>query len=120
MGMTSVSVVMTVVVLNFHHRGPIQQEVPDWIRSLVLDKLRRFLRIEFPQLQSRLQKPVSTPSDSPLISLKKNIETLQAELLGQEIENSWPSMTTIGNSMLNGGPPQQYGNFQVQARLIII
>ncbi|PIO72737.1 Neurotransmitter-gated ion-channel transmembrane region [Teladorsagia circumcincta] len=46
MGMTSVSVVMTVLVLNFHHRGPFNEPVPNWARVLVLDRLRRFLRMK--------------------------------------------------------------------------
>lgn len=43
--MTSISVVMTVMVLNFHHRGPFDRPVPEWIRVLVLQKLRSFLKM---------------------------------------------------------------------------
>ncbi|CAD6184307.1 unnamed protein product [Caenorhabditis auriculariae] len=49
MGMSSVSVVMTVVVLNFHHRGPFNDPVPYWVRFLVLDHLSRFLRMKLPR-----------------------------------------------------------------------
>lgn len=43
MGMSSVSVVMTVLVLNFHHRAPFNQTIPPWIRYLILEKLRSML-----------------------------------------------------------------------------
>uniref|UniRef100_A0AC34F2X1 Uncharacterized protein n=1 Tax=Panagrolaimus sp. ES5 TaxID=591445 RepID=A0AC34F2X1_9BILA len=46
MGMSSISVVMTVVVLNFHHRGPFNRPVPRWLRRVVLEKLRAFLGIQ--------------------------------------------------------------------------
>uniref|UniRef100_A0A131YGP4 Nicotinic acetylcholine receptor, invertebrate n=1 Tax=Rhipicephalus appendiculatus TaxID=34631 RepID=A0A131YGP4_RHIAP len=38
MAITSISVVMTVIVLNFHYRGPSRKEVPAWLRRLLLDK----------------------------------------------------------------------------------
>ena len=36
MCLTSVSVIMTVFVLNLHHRGPTKQPVPSWLRRLFL------------------------------------------------------------------------------------
>ncbi|TKR95138.1 hypothetical protein L596_009346 [Steinernema carpocapsae] len=48
MSMTSVSVVMTVMVLNFHHRGPFNKPVPEWVRVFILDKLRRWLFMKLP------------------------------------------------------------------------
>ncbi|RUS81871.1 hypothetical protein EGW08_010394 [Elysia chlorotica] len=36
MCLTSVSVIMTVFVLNLHHRGPTKQAVPSWLRRLFL------------------------------------------------------------------------------------
>ncbi|KAK8783525.1 hypothetical protein V5799_010110 [Amblyomma americanum] len=38
MAITSISVVMTVIVLNFHYRGPSRKEVPSWLRQLVLER----------------------------------------------------------------------------------
>ncbi|MFH4976710.1 hypothetical protein AB6A40_003419 [Gnathostoma spinigerum] len=50
MGMTSVSVVMTVMVLNFHHRGPFNSPVPRKMKHLVLERLRPFLRMKPPHI----------------------------------------------------------------------
>lgn len=78
MGMTSVSVVMTVMVLNFHHRGPFHKEIPYWIRWLVLDKLRRALCMKLPYSDMR------QPKHSSLLrrlSLKLTIDNLQDELM---------------------------------------
>lgn len=38
MAITSISVVMTVIVLNFHYRGPSRKEVPAWLRRFLLDR----------------------------------------------------------------------------------
>ncbi|XP_075537182.1 neuronal acetylcholine receptor subunit alpha-10-like [Dermacentor variabilis] len=38
MAITSISVVMTVIVLNFHYRGPSRKEVPAWLRRLLLER----------------------------------------------------------------------------------
>uniref|UniRef100_A0A158Q739 Neur_chan_LBD domain-containing protein n=1 Tax=Elaeophora elaphi TaxID=1147741 RepID=A0A158Q739_9BILA len=54
--LTSISVVMTVMVLNFHHRGPFDSPVPEWVRVLVLQKLRNFLKVH-------LQYPLSGKND---------------------------------------------------------
>ncbi|KAF8766772.1 Neuronal acetylcholine receptor subunit like protein [Argiope bruennichi] len=38
MAITSISVVVTVVVLNFHYRGPSRKEVPPYLRELILHR----------------------------------------------------------------------------------
>ena len=40
MSLTSVSVIMTVFVLNLHHRGPDKRAIPPWLRRLFLGTLR--------------------------------------------------------------------------------
>ncbi|KAL8562649.1 hypothetical protein ACOMHN_011221 [Nucella lapillus] len=40
MSLTSVSVIMTVFVLNLHHRGPDKRAIPTWIRRLFLGSVR--------------------------------------------------------------------------------
>lgn len=76
--MTSVSVVMTVMVLNFHHRGPFHKEIPSWLRWLVLDKLRRMLCMKLPYENMCTPK---TNSTIRRLSLKLTIDNLQDELL---------------------------------------
>jgi nicotinic acetylcholine receptor len=40
MAMTSVSVIMTVFVLNLHHRGPNGNPVPNWLHNVFLSRLK--------------------------------------------------------------------------------
>uniref|UniRef100_A0A8R1Y907 Uncharacterized protein n=1 Tax=Onchocerca volvulus TaxID=6282 RepID=A0A8R1Y907_ONCVO len=54
--LTSISVIMTVMVLNFYYRGPLDRPVPEWVRMLVLQKLRHFLKMN-------LQYPISNRDD---------------------------------------------------------
>ncbi|VIO96444.1 Uncharacterized protein BM_BM6554 [Brugia malayi] len=51
--LTSISVIMTVMVLNFHHRGPFDRPIPEWVRVLVLQKLRHFLKMHIHRLSNR-------------------------------------------------------------------
>lgn len=43
--LTAFTLLKTFQVLNFHHRGPFDRPVPEWIRVLVLQKLRSFLKM---------------------------------------------------------------------------
>ena len=44
MAMTSVSVMMTVFVLNLHYRGPKKNEIPFWLQQLLSLSLANFVR----------------------------------------------------------------------------
>ena len=43
MAMTSLSIVLTVFVLQLHHVGPHQKPVPNWIRKVVIDYISKIL-----------------------------------------------------------------------------
>ncbi|NP_001297421.1 neuronal acetylcholine receptor subunit alpha-10-like precursor [Aplysia californica] len=43
MGMTSMSIILTVFVLQLHHVGPHKRRVPRWLRSLVFEVLARLV-----------------------------------------------------------------------------
>ena len=38
MAITSVSIIMTVIVLNLHYRGPAKKDVPKWIRKIAFNR----------------------------------------------------------------------------------
>jgi len=42
-----ISVVLTVVVLNFHHRGPKKSRVPRWCRHIVMGKIGHWLGFHY-------------------------------------------------------------------------
>ncbi len=42
-----ISVVLTVVVLNFHYRGPKKSRVPGWCRRIIINKIGRWLGFHF-------------------------------------------------------------------------
>ncbi|XP_052283564.1 neuronal acetylcholine receptor subunit alpha-10-like [Dreissena polymorpha] len=46
MALTSMSVIMTVFVLNLHHRGPNKRAVPRWLKKLLLNGMSRFLCLQ--------------------------------------------------------------------------
>ena len=46
MALTSMSVIMTVFVLNLHHRGPNKRPVPKWLRHVFLGRMSRYLCLQ--------------------------------------------------------------------------
>ena len=47
MAITSISVVMTVIVLNCHYKGPTAKQVPRWMRRYVITSCGRLLLFFF-------------------------------------------------------------------------
>lgn len=56
--LVSISVVLTIIVLNLHHGGPYIRPVPNWMRRIILFKLARLLRIDSNAVYSRKRKKV--------------------------------------------------------------
>lgn len=46
MALTSMSVIMTVFVLNLHHRGPNKHAVPFWLKDILINKLSPYLCLQ--------------------------------------------------------------------------
>ncbi|XP_071492913.1 neuronal acetylcholine receptor subunit beta-2-like [Diadema antillarum] len=53
MALVSFSLLLTVTVLNLHHRGPYCNRAPRWLRVFVLGTLARFLRLQPAELRQR-------------------------------------------------------------------
>ncbi|KAK5975701.1 Nicotinic acetylcholine receptor subunit type D [Trichostrongylus colubriformis] len=83
MGMTSVSVVMTVLVLNCHHRGPFNEPVPNWARVLVLDRLRRFLRMKLSDRGNTARGSVCSNSVMRQMSVRVAMEDMKNEIINE-------------------------------------
>ncbi|RWS02706.1 ligand-gated ion channel subunit-like protein [Dinothrombium tinctorium] len=63
MAITSISVIMTVIVLNFHYRGPIRKEMPQWLKKFLLEKVVERSN-NFPQFPQFAQDHSSQHSES--------------------------------------------------------
>jgi hypothetical protein len=57
-----ISVVLTVVVLNFHYRGPKKSRVPRWCRRIVMGKIGHWLGFHFISQEQLLSSSPSTKS----------------------------------------------------------
>ncbi|CAF0875076.1 unnamed protein product [Rotaria sp. Silwood1] len=57
-----ISVVLTVVVLNFHYRGPKKSRVPRWCRRIVMGKIGHWLGFHFISHEQLLSPSTSTKS----------------------------------------------------------
>ncbi|OWF52825.1 neuronal acetylcholine receptor subunit alpha-10-like [Mizuhopecten yessoensis] len=87
MTLTSLSVMMTVFVLNLHHRGPNRVEVPPWIRTLCFGRMQSLLCIN----DDKTFSSYLTPRESKFIrtmSLKVTLDNIAQELQNEiQLEN---------------------------------
>ena len=110
MALTSMSVIMTVFVLNLHHRGPNKREVPPWIKDLLLRKLAPILclqDIDFDQgryynNEERFIKNVS---------LKITLDNIQQALQNEtQIDNNRVESSPNAQDSVSNAVPQSTGN----------
>ncbi|CAF0965198.1 unnamed protein product [Rotaria sordida] len=73
MAMTSVSVMMTVLVLNLHYRGPKKNEIPFWLQQLlsislanVVRTMRRTKRFKIHRNKGELRPRISFPDKNKI------------------------------------------------------
>ena len=87
MTLTSLSVIMTVFVLNLHHRGPSRMEVPRWLRYICLGKLQTLFCIS----NSKKYSTFLSPKESQFLRtmpLKVTLENIAQELQNEiQMEN---------------------------------
>jgi len=67
-----ISVVLTVVVLNFHYRGPKKSRVPRWCRHIVMDKIGHWLGFHFISHEQLLSPTPSTKSPTRSTTRRDN------------------------------------------------
>lgn len=95
MSLTSVSVIMTVLVLNLHHRGPNRQEIPLWMRRIVLGKLRQFFCI------NNSSSSLVTTNETKFLrsmSLKMTLDNIAQELQNEmQMENGMADTIVTDN-----------------------
>ncbi|KAL3867163.1 hypothetical protein ACJMK2_044385 [Sinanodonta woodiana] len=98
MALTSISVIMTVFVLNLHHRGPCKQRVPRWIRNVFINKLSTLMCLssdrDYPRYYSDEDKFIKN------ISLKITLDNIQHALQNElQMENGTKDSTVNDNTI---------------------
>jgi len=77
MAMTSLSIVLTVFVLQLHHVGPHQKPVPNWIKKLVIHYIARIVCMRshiYSYYGCSLEEAEARQDDICLTSLMDNVE----------------------------------------------
>ncbi|XP_074650100.1 neuronal acetylcholine receptor subunit alpha-10-like [Tubulanus polymorphus] len=102
MSMTSVSVIMTVFVLNLHHRGPNKTTVPQWLRKCLL--MKRIPKNCCWERKPSIGEYYSSGEPATYIrnmSLKLTIENIAQEIR-EELENTSSDATADSISSAAG------------------
>ncbi|KAK3098286.1 hypothetical protein FSP39_017967 [Pinctada imbricata] len=98
MSLTSISVIMTVFVLNLHHRGPNKQDVPNWIKRIFLGRLTTFLCLG----NDRYYSSMNTNGESSFLrtmSLRMTLDNIAQELQNDiHVENGGMAETIVTES----------------------
>ncbi|CAF1246292.1 unnamed protein product [Adineta steineri] len=68
-----ISVVLTVIVLNFHYRGPKKSRVPYWCRRIVMAKIGRWLGFNFVSREQLFSRAFSIKARAKHKSRRDNI-----------------------------------------------
>ena len=97
MTLTSMSVIMTVFVLNLHHRGPNKRQVPRWMKELLVNKISPYLCLyESDEVMARYYRTEDRFMKN--VSLKLTLDNIQQALQNEtQLENSINSLreTTV-------------------------
>ncbi|XP_054722844.1 CHRNA7-FAM7A fusion protein-like [Uloborus diversus] len=99
MVMVAFSVVMTVVVLNYHHRGTDTHEMPEWIRKLFLNWLPRILMMKRPPPKLKRKKSLLVNSRKDFELKERSSKSLLANVLDIDeagFRGTTPSTIEVG------------------------
>lgn len=81
--LVSISVVLTIIVLNLHHGGPYTRPVPNWMRRIILFKLARLLRIDPNAVYARRKTRVSLMGEDDNVTMNEMKRTNRSRLIAE-------------------------------------
>eukprot|EP00090_Calanus_glacialis_P013356 TRINITY_DN21999_c0_g1_i1.p1 TRINITY_DN21999_c0_g1~~TRINITY_DN21999_c0_g1_i1.p1 ORF type:complete len:548 (-),score=90.05 TRINITY_DN21999_c0_g1_i1:452-2095(-) len=117
MAMTTVSVIMTVMVLNFFYRGPVLTEVPSWARRYIMRK-GKLKKTAFPFRSSFQSSSQEAGHSTRSANWSKLTEKYSLDLLKSQIIKATRRRDREGN---NGSIPRQsYAGPQVMPKPVHI
>ena len=101
MALTSMSVIMTVFVLNLHHRGPNKHTVPNWLKIVLLQKLSPYLCLQ--EGKNDISRFINTEEKFiKNMSLKITLENIQQALQNDiNLDNAEQSHNSIYGQLCN-------------------
>ncbi|XP_075416968.1 acetylcholine receptor subunit beta isoform X1 [Tenrec ecaudatus] len=120
MVLVTFSVILSVVVLNLHHRSPHTHQMPLWVRKIFIHKLPRYLGLRRPKTErDQMPEPPSLPlRDSPGSGWGRGIDEYfirkpPSDFLFPKLHRFQPELSTSdlrrymdGPSRAGGLPPE--------------
>lgn len=113
-----ISVVLTVIVLNFHYRGPKKSRVPRWCRRWIMGKIGRWLGFHFINREQLLTPATSAKSLAKRENSNGDIHRRRSEtrikLAVIQTKNTGQTTTTTTTTNIDDHPDETPGHHSLQ------
>ncbi|XP_038070482.1 neuronal acetylcholine receptor subunit alpha-10-like [Patiria miniata] len=109
MVMVSLSLAMSVVVLNLHHMGPAPQPVPQWLRSLILSKFGRLILMR--KLTAFDKKVVrDSKNNNGCVGKRRHKRPMRKLFANVELKGTFENDHVVGTTISLDGNSSSSGN----------
>ncbi|KAM5229529.1 neuronal acetylcholine receptor subunit alpha-2 isoform 2-T2 [Hipposideros larvatus] len=112
----TLSIVITVFVLNVHHRSPSTHNMPQWVRAAFLGCVPRWLLMNRPLPPLELHEPLDLKLSASYHWLETNMDAEKREDEEEE-EDRWVSSSPMGVLRSHGGLHQGASGPEAEAQL---
>ncbi|XP_071793246.1 neuronal acetylcholine receptor subunit alpha-10-like [Asterias amurensis] len=101
MVMVSLSLAMSVVVLNLHHRGPSTRPVPPWLRKIMMGRLVRFILMRKTTAFDKRENIIRDTKNNNGCAGRRRKRAHKKFFSTVEMQDTFENDHVVGNSMVN-------------------
>ncbi|XP_022091877.1 neuronal acetylcholine receptor subunit alpha-10-like [Acanthaster planci] len=107
MVMVSLSLAMSVVVLNLHHMGPAPQPVPQWLRRLIFSKFGRLILM---RKLATLNQKLDSKNNNGCAGKRRHKRPLRKLFANVELKGTFENDHVVGTTVSVDGNSSSSGN----------
>lgn len=85
--LVNLSILLTIFILNLHHRKPSTHKMPFWMKRVIIDTLPKLLMIERPKKQSGLIEKYTLNDVMPCVNTTNSLNSNILDKINEKIES---------------------------------